>query len=145
MAPIQQGQRVHFFCSSYLSNGECIDADTSESVRMVAGMTAKGNEFSKAVSHSLLGMSVDESKQFNVPARFAFGEKDPGKIFRIPLNETPAGDIGDEVDFEVNHRNQGQVLSGTLIRKDNKFSYIDTNHPLAGEPLTVKIRVISFE
>lgn len=145
MAPIQQGQRVHFFCSSYLSNGECIDSDTSEPVRMVAGMNAKGNEFSKAVSHSLLGMSVDESKQFQVPARFAFGERDPGKVLKLPLSESPEGDIGDEVEFEFNHRKQGQSFIGTIVKKDNKFSYIDTNHPLAGEALTVKIRVISFE
>jgi len=145
MATIQKGQVVSFLCSSYLSNGECLESGDNEPIRMVAGSLNKGNDFSKSVSKSLIGMSINEIKQLKLPAKFAFGEKDENKIFKMPITGNSTYKIGDDIQIKVTDDEQAQVLEGTITKIRGDYAYVDTNHPLAGEILTVKIKIISFD
>ena len=145
MTTVQKGQKVSFLCSSYLSNGDCLDSGDEEPICMVAGLTGKGNEFSKAVSKSLVGMSIREIKHLKVPPKFVFGEKDVGKIYKIPINETSSHRVGDEIKIKVTDADEAQVLEGTVAKIEGEYAHVDTNHPLAGETIIVKIQVISFD
>jgi FKBP-type peptidyl-prolyl cis-trans isomerase 2 len=112
---------------------------------MIAGNTKSGNEFSKAVANSLIKMSVNETKHLRIPARLCFGDRDPKKIFKLTLNSSNAHyRVGDEIKIKVSEQEQTRVLEGTITKIDGDHAHVDTNHPLAGENLVVKVQIVSF-
>lgn len=144
MAFIKKGQKVSCLCSLFLNNGECLDENDKEPLPVIAGCTDKGNAISKSVSMELVGMSVKEVKYLKVPPRFAFGEKDENKIFKVSRYQDGVRNLGDELTMEVIVNNKTEAVDGRVVRFHGEYAYVDTNHPFAGETLTLRIQVISF-
>lgn len=146
MRKIRKGQKVSFWCSTYLKNGDCIDDGDQRPFQMIAGASSSKSELAKAISDSLIGMSIKEAKRFEIPARSAFGDRDEKKIFRIPYEASSSYQIKDEIQIRVGAETQGsQLLNGVIVDISNNHAYVDTNHPLAGEPLTINIQIISID
>ena len=146
MTIVQKGHNVLFHFKSYLDDGSCVDGDSPEPLRMVAGSTSSaGSPFSKRIASSLIGMRVNETKRFDVPARFGFGERDTKKIYKMSLEIGDNYRLGDEIEIRVRTGNKQETLQGEIIDISKDYATVDTNHPLAGENLTVKIQVISFD
>lgn len=111
---------------------------------ITAGINGKVNEFSKTISNCLIGMSVNEIKHFKMHPKFAFGEWDKKKVIKTVLAKDSHHQVGDDLKIKLTVQNQAQILDGTIVKIDGEYAHVDTNHPLAGEALIVKIQVISF-
>ena len=111
---------------------------------MIAGDTTK-NRFSTVISKSLLEMKIGEIKHLKVPARLTFGERLEEKVFKMRLLKNHGHNVGDEVQIKVATGNIEEVLDGIIININGDYADVDTNHPLAGQNLNVKIEIISFD
>lgn len=144
MTEIQKGQAVKILCTSFLEDGSALDENAGDApLTMTAGTKGK-NEFSTAVSNSLIGMKLKEIKHLKIPSRLAFGDHDQKKVYKLPLNGGAARSVGDEMQLKVSLGGGEEILDGVVIKVDEQFAHVDTNHPLAGQKLIVKIEVLSF-
>ncbi len=143
MSRIRKGQRVTFLCSSYLEDGSCLDGESEEPIKMIAGKKS-ANTISAVFSNSLLGMQRNETKSIKIPAAQAFGERQEDKIYRLPLAQDHKHYEGEDIQITVSSKGGEETLDGVIVKLNGDYASIDTNHPLAGQSLLVKIKVISF-
>lgn len=144
MQMIRKDHDVTFQCSSFLEDGHCLDDHSQGPIKMVAGRVQK-NAIAQAVSDSLIGMKIKEIKHFTVPPRHGFGEIDSGKIFELPLEVDHEHSVGDELELKVTKGGLEEILTGIIIKIEKGKAQVDTNHPLAGQSILIKIKVLSFK
>ncbi len=103
-----------------------------------ATITIGNNELIRGLELALLGMRAGENKTVIIPPELAYGEfnKSLIKAFNITLfNEQPI--IGQKVI--INNE------EGTIINKTNNYVLINFNHPLAGQNITVMVKVLNVK
>src|SRR5690606_18091528 len=102
--------------------------------------------FKSALSEALLGMRADETKEITVSAEDAFGEYDSAKIIPFPIkSDDRIYRIGDCMRFKRSGLASPESREGTIAGVHPDHIDIDTNHPMAGRSVAVKIRLISFK
>ena len=89
----------------------------------------------------LLPLNVGDKKRLSVAAKDAYGERDPNRVFDVPLEKFPEQNVKVGDKFRMGNNHQAAVVTvvgvtGTQVR-------IDTNHPLAGVDLTFAIEMIA--
>ena len=89
----------------------------------------------------LIGKSEGEEFEEVLPPEKAFGQRDPKKIFNIPLRKLRA--ITGRKDFHVGDElyTQNNEYYGRIVMVGSRGVVIDQNHPLAGKTLKLKVKV----
>ncbi|SMC21126.1 FKBP-type peptidyl-prolyl cis-trans isomerase SlyD [Desulfacinum hydrothermale DSM 13146] len=97
-----------------------------------------------ALESRLLGKEVGEELSFTIPAREAFGERDPQQIRRKSFDEFPQG-RNLEVGKWVVATNDvlGAQYTYYVQEKDADGVVLDYNHPLAGKDLHYQVKIMS--
>jgi len=96
-----------------------------------------------ALEQRLLGMEEGGQREFVVPAREAFGERDPAKVRTKALSTFPEGIHLKPGKWVVATNSQTQSQYAYFVKeKDEKSVVVDFNHPLAGEDLHYRVRVV---
>ena len=95
----------------------------------------------------LLGMAEGTHATFELSAAVGFGERNPELIQLVSKktleeNSVPDADyqVGDLVDFAAP---SGGRFAGVLREMRENYAVFDFNHPLAGQPLTFEVQLIS--
>lgn len=91
------------------------------------------------------GMQVEETKNIQVPASEAYGEKRDDLYQEIPKDKLP-----DDIDYQVGLRlisktPEGQEIPITVNEVKDNSIVIDANHPLAGEDLNFEIKLVEID
>jgi peptidylprolyl isomerase len=131
------------------SDGKIIDT-TIESVAKEAGIYSKEysfkpmliilgrNEVIEGLEEEILKMNVGEEKEFDVKPEKAFGERDKNKIVTISQRDFERQNItpeeGKVIEVDGNKGVIKSVSSGRVV--------VDFNHPLAGETIHYKLKVV---
>src|SRR5262245_12596148 len=93
------------------------------------------------LERALDGEESGLSTTFTIPAKDAYGEKDPEAAIRAPREELP-----DELELEPGAEVQAETPDGpvtfTVVSVDDTHAVLDGNHPLAGQALTFDVEVI---
>jgi peptidylprolyl isomerase len=141
MDKVEKGHFVSVNYKGTLENGEVFD--TSEGrhpmqVEMGAGQIITG--FEKA----LIGMAVNEKKNFTLEPEEAYGYRDEGLTHSFARSEVPA-----EMNIEVGQTvalssPEGRQVPAQIIEADDQKVVVDLNHPLAGKTLTFDIEVVGI-
>jgi FKBP-type peptidyl-prolyl cis-trans isomerase SlpA len=94
----------------------------------------------------LLGLGEGEQRDFELEPGAAYGHRSPELVQTLERGAfdarvKPGVDYaaGDVVEFETE---AGERVSGVLKQHDPQQAVVDFNHPLAGLPLRVAVRVI---
>ena len=89
----------------------------------------------------LLKLKAGAKQRIAVPAKDAYGELDPVRIFDMEREKFPEGDVkvGDRFRLGSNH----QAAIVTVVHVSAKQIRIDANHPLAGIDLTFDVELIA--
>ena len=109
------------------------------------------NQVLPALESRLLGKREGETLSFVIPAREAFGHKNPNKIKRKSFEEFPPGrDLQAGRWVVATNETTGAQYSYYVVEKDETGVVLDYNHPLAGKDLhyhvkIVKVRPITVE
>ena len=143
MTLVAKGQTVTFRCLPFLENGDPLGNQKEEPLVLTAG--SKGNSrLSNTLSTVIVGMGLLETKKYKVPAKFAFGDFDPNRVFKLSLEEPNDHKVGDELDLKVTTESGSSIKKGRILCLEQGNAEVDTNHPLAGENLIVEIKILAI-
>jgi FKBP-type peptidyl-prolyl cis-trans isomerase 2 len=141
MSVVQDNSKVKAHYKGTLSDGQIFDtSEGREPLEFTMGMGMLIPGFEKAV----LGMAVNENKEFTIPSQEAYGEVREELFYQIPNAHVPpeiTPEIGMQLTFDSPE--EGQVI---LVVSDiqPEFITVDANHPLAGQDLTFNITVVDI-
>ena len=89
-------------------------------------------------------MKAGQSKEVDVPAKDAYGERDPEAIIDVPRNEFP-DDVPLKPGIELQMQNMdGDILNAVVMEVNDNNVKLDFNHPLAGRELHFDVKVVSL-
>lgn len=97
-----------------------------------------------ALESRLLGRKEGEELSFTIPAREAFGERDPRQIRRKTFEEFPQGRNLEAGKWVVaTNDTLGAQYTYHVLEKDADGVVLDYNHPLAGKDLHYQVKIVS--
>jgi FKBP-type peptidyl-prolyl cis-trans isomerase 2 len=85
------------------------------------------------------GMKTGDEKKVELSAEEGFGPYDAKKKKTVPKSDLPAGTKEGDVLEDL----AGQ--QATVTQLSDSSAVVDYNHPLAGKPLSVKIRILRVD
>jgi len=92
-----------------------------------------------ALEREMTGMKMGEEKKLELSPEEGFGPYDAKKKQTVPRVNLPAGTKEGEV---LQDREGKQV---TVTQLSDNSAVVDYNHPLAGKPLSVKIKIVRVD
>ena len=97
------------------------------------------HEIFPALEQELVGMKSGEEKQVELSPAEGFGTHDEGKKMSVPKTLLPPGvEEGDVVQNDLGH-------FATVAEISDRMAVLDYNHPLAGKPLVVQVKILKVE
>ncbi|MBU1023312.1 FKBP-type peptidyl-prolyl cis-trans isomerase [bacterium] len=141
MAKAKNGDTVRVHYKGTLDDGTEFDnSDGREPLEFILGIGQVISGFDKAVE----GMEIDESKRFTIPCEEAYGQYNDGKVFQLNFDTMPE-DFEPEIGERVQANDtEGKVITGTVIEIQESSIIVDDNHPLAGQDLTLAVKLIDI-
>jgi len=135
---VKKGDKIKVEYEGRFEDGEVFDASEKHGKPLEfeagAGMVVKG--FDDAV----IGMEDDEEKEVTIKPEDAYGEKTNEAIQRVSLRMMPPGiEVGTELEVPLE---DGQAMPAVVVEIKEDMVKIDMNHPLAGQTLIFKIKII---
>ena len=109
-----------------------IDSDVSEFIQ-------GEHEILPALEHVIVGMKPQEKKKVELSAAEGFGLHDDRKKMNVPKTLLPPGAKEGDVIQNAN----GELA--TVAHVTGPMAVLDYNHPLAGKPLMVRLKVLKVE
>jgi FKBP-type peptidyl-prolyl cis-trans isomerase 2 len=97
------------------------------------------HEIIAALEREVVGMKSGEEKKVTLSPEDAFGPHDERKTLKIPKTLLPLGTKAGDV-----LRNDAGVLA-TVAEIGETLAVLDYNHPLAGKPLVVQLKILKVE
>ncbi len=97
------------------------------------------HEIFPALEREVVGMKPGEEKKVTLSPEEAFGPHDDRKTLKIPKQLLPLGTKAGDV-----LRNDAGELA-TVAEVADTLAVLDYNHPLAGKPLVVKLKILKVE
>lgn len=116
-----------------------VPGETGFEVREFGQFVQGQHQLLPALERVVTGMQTGEEKKVELSADEGFGPYDVKKKKTVPRSDLPAG------------TKQGDVLedlagqSATVTQLSDGSAVMDYNHPLAGKPLTVRIKILRVD
>jgi FKBP-type peptidyl-prolyl cis-trans isomerase 2 len=97
------------------------------------------HEIFPALEQEVEGMKPGDEKQVELSPAEGFGTHDEGKKMSVPKTLLPPGvREGDVVQNDLGH-------FATVAEVSERMAVLDYNHPLAGKPLVVQVKILKVE
>jgi FKBP-type peptidyl-prolyl cis-trans isomerase 2 len=97
------------------------------------------HEIFPALEHEVVGMKPGEEKKVELSPEEGFGTHDDGKKMIVQKTELPTGvEVGDVLQNDLGG-------FATVAEVSDTTAVLDYNHPLAGKPLVVKLKILKVE
>lgn len=94
--------------------------------------------------NAVIGMKIDEEKEFTIKPEEAYGMPDDRLFQEIPMNVLPSEPKPQVGMTLMMHTPQGNIpVMISEVKADSVV--LNLNHPLAGKTLTFKIKVLKVE
>jgi peptidylprolyl isomerase len=141
MQKVENGLFVSVHYTGTLDNGKVFDSSEGrQPLEFQVGAGQLINGFEKAV----MGMAVNEKKEFTLRPEEAYGHRDEDQIHQFPVSDIPAGmdpQVGQTIALSTP---EGQNIPAVITALDDENLTFDLNHPLAGQSLTFAIEVVGI-
>ena len=96
-----------------------------------------------AFERALDGLSAGQSRELTLEPREGFGKRDPHGFIEVDRADLPAElEPGDEL---VAERDAGGVVPLKVVEVTPDIVVLDTNHPLAGQRVLLRVAVVSVK
>lgn len=105
----------------------------------VSELVQSRHEIVRALEQVIVGMKSGEEKTVELSPQEGFGTYDDGKTMNIPKTLLPPG----ATNGDILQNAQGDFA--TVIAVGDLMAVLDYNHPLAGKPLVVQLKVLKVE
>ncbi len=141
---IEKGNKIKVEYKGSLDNGPVFDSSEGKGP---LEFTAGEGKVIPGFDNAVIGMEVDEEKDVKIECKDAYGEKNPELLKKVPKTNLPE-DARDKVVAGMvlaMQTPQGQQVPVKVEAVGKEDFTIDLNHPLAGQNLNFKIKIVSIE
>ncbi len=141
MQKVESGKFVSVAYKGTLDNGEVFDTTEGRNpieLQVGAGQIIKGFE------DELLGMELNEKKEFTLSPENAYGSRDENNIHTFSREEVPAEMNPTEGEIIGLQTPDGQQIPARVAQFDEEKLVVDLNHPLADKALTFEVEVVGI-
>ena len=115
--------------------------DTSAGVEPITYLEGAG-QIIEGLDEQLRSVASGEKASVTVPAKKAYGERDPDQVQRVKRGLLPIeGELKVGDQFQTGHDRHSPVVTVAAIEGDEVL--LDANHPLAGVDLTFDVEITS--
>jgi FKBP-type peptidyl-prolyl cis-trans isomerase 2 len=116
-----------------------VPASTGINYGDVSEFIQSRHEIVRALEQAIVGMKPGETKTVELSPQEGFGTYDDGKTINIPKTLLPPG----ATKGAIVQNAQGDFA--TVVAVGNLMAVLDYNHPLAGKPLVVQLKILKVE
>jgi hypothetical protein len=108
-------------------------------IRVLGQFVQGQHKLLPALERAVTGMKTGDEKKVEISSEEGFGPYDARKRKTVPTSELPAWT--QEGDVLLDRAGQ----EATVTQLSDKSAVMDYNHPLAGKPLNMKIRILRVD
>jgi FKBP-type peptidyl-prolyl cis-trans isomerase 2 len=140
--PVKKGDKIKVEYTGKLDDGTVFDSSEKhgEPLEFEVGSGQVIPGFDDAVT----GMKKGEEKEFRLEPDEAYGPKDPNLVKALPKSQLPKDqEVKAGMMFIINLPN-GMQIPATVVEVTEQEVTLDLNHPMAGEALNFKIKVVEI-
>lgn len=141
MSEAKQGDTVRVHYTGKLKDGEVFDSSRRRDpleVTLGAGQVITG--FERAIE----GMAPGESRNVDVPAAEAYGQRHDEKVLVLERDKFPP-DVDPKVGQQLQLQTQeGRPVPAVVTRVSDLTVTMDANHPLAGHDLVFELELVEI-
>lgn len=97
------------------------------------------------LEQAIEGMSIGEEKEVHLEPAAAYGQRNPDEIVDVDKDSFPESmDLSIGSAVAVRDEESGQSFQAIIQEVDDDKVVLDFNHPLAGESLHFKVKVVGL-
>ena len=139
---VQAGDTIKIHYRGRLVDGTTFDSSEGRpplEFKVGSGMVIKGFD------EGVMGMTVGQKKTIEIPAEFAYGDRDPEAVIEFPIDQFPPQmkpEVGMQLVMTDNSGNQIPVLV-VEVKPDSVL--LDANHQLAGQDLIFDLELVEIK
>jgi peptidylprolyl isomerase len=142
MEGIKEGDVVRVHYTGKLQSGEVFDSSEGQDPLQV---TIGQGKIIPGFERALIGMQNGEKKTFDLAPEQAFGERRDELVHVIEREQVPP-DLKLEVGMQLALEGKDQEpIPAQVVDLSESTVTLDTNHPLAGKPITFDIDVVDIK
>ncbi|MDD3264211.1 MAG: peptidylprolyl isomerase, partial [Candidatus Nanoarchaeia archaeon] len=137
---VEKNSIVHLSYEGKLEDGTVFDS-TDETKPLIAQLGE--NQLIKGFEDAIIGLSLNDEKEFKIESSKAYGKYDENLVQKV-AKEQLLGDIELEVGKELILTTEQfpQPIRAKIKSINDEIVELDFNHPLAGQNLIFKIKVL---
>lgn len=123
----------------YDAEGELVEAPgPDETLELIVGL----GQAPAVLEQAIEGLALGESRRIALGPHEGFGPRDEDAIVVVERGELPAeARLGDELEAESE---DGETVFLRVVELDEEYARLDANHPLAGQQVTLELRVVEL-
>ncbi|MBS3094190.1 peptidylprolyl isomerase [Candidatus Pacearchaeota archaeon] len=144
---IKSGHKVTLDYEGKLETGEVFDSSQRGGQSHPLTFTIGENKVIPGFEKAVLGMKVDEEKEFSINPEDAYGHRNEQLVQEIPRKALPPTPPGMEIKagMTLMMRTPQGDLPVRIAEVKEETVALDLNHPLAGKKLIFKIKIVNVE
>jgi len=142
---VKRGDKIKVDYEGKLEDGVIFDSSTHGDHSHPIEFTVGVGEVVKGFDEAVIGMSVGEEKEFKLRPEEAYGKRRNELKQKVPRESIKTEHELKKGMMIVMQTSRGDRVPVKILEADEKDITIDLNHPLAGQTLTFKIKIISIE
>jgi FKBP-type peptidyl-prolyl cis-trans isomerase 2 len=136
--PVKNGDKVKIEYEGTFDNGTVFDS--SEKCGAPLEFEVGAGQIIPGFENAVMGMEKGEEKEFKLDPSDAYGDRNPQLVQKIPKDQLPK-EVESGMMLVVGLPNGAQIPV-KVTEVTDEWVTIDMNHPLAGENLNFKIKVV---
>ncbi len=136
--PIDSGTTVTLHFSLALENGHVVDSNFEASP---ATFTVGDGNLLAGFENPLMGLVDGDEREFSIAPENAFGQHNPQNVQAVERNNFDDGELALGTMFSF--QNGDGELPGVVVEVQDSEVMVDFNHPLAGQTILFKVKIIS--
>lgn len=141
MARAREGDIVRVFCAGRTADGGEFDmSPDGQPIELIVGH----GDLLPDLEHAIIGMAPGESRVVVLPESKGYGPRREEFVEEIDRDLFPAG-IGPKVGQRLRlPSDRNEVISAIVTKVTDSKITVDSNHPLAGQDVLVKITLLEI-
>lgn len=139
---VKNGDKIKVEYEGSLDSGEVFDS--SEKSGQVLEFEVGQNQVIAGFERAVIGMNKDEEKTIKIESKDAYGDKKDELIRPVPKNQLPEN-LEPKVGMVLGLQSpDGRQFPAPIVEVLDDEIKLDLNHPLAGQDLNFKIKVVDI-
>ena len=140
---VEKGNKVSVEYVGTFEDGTVFDS--SEQHGKPLEFEAGARQVIAGFDEAVLGMDVEEEKEFSLTPDQAYGEVNEELVQQVPKEQFPQDQELERGMMFMLKLPEGQQVPATVQEVADDAVTLDLNHPLAGKTLHFKIKVVAIE